>query len=453
MRISAAKMAGSVSATSLVKHRPGFGYTVRPAKGSVLAAIGSAGSQDEPDYFFHWLRDSAAIMDAALILIRNGIDADAWRERFADFVRFSLDLSRISGAAFLAATDMRSQTAPEFQQYLRPDAEIAAVEGDAVLGDVRYNADGTLDFERWGRPQHDGPAARALTVLRFLEAGAVPDDLRDEAARLLRLDLDYTLKHAGAPCFDIWEEEVGEHYYTLLLQSAALRGGMFWAGAQGETDYSHALADAMHRLQDRLEDFWSPDGYFRSRIMPPGATTTKALDSAVMLGLVHIGTMPAGHAHSMAGRMIGRHSVTDSRAADTVEKLEAQFAADYAINRNAGPGLAFGRYRGDTYISGGAWYICTFGAAEFYYKLAAAEARFKAAPAERTAQILANGDAILEFARRFVPETGELSEQFDQKTGEQTSAKDLTWSNAAFITAWQARTNALARTSNDGPVT
>ena len=91
-RISAAKMAECISATSIVKHRPGFGQTVRPAKGSVIAAIGSAHSETEPDYFFHWLRDSAVIMDAALMLAERGIDADAWRQRFAEFVRFSLDL-------------------------------------------------------------------------------------------------------------------------------------------------------------------------------------------------------------------------------------------------------------------------------------------------------------------------------------------------------------------------
>ncbi len=73
-RISAGKMAECVSATSIVKHRPGFGQTIHPAKGSVIAAIGSAHSETEPDYFFHWLRDSAAIMDAALVLVRRGIE-------------------------------------------------------------------------------------------------------------------------------------------------------------------------------------------------------------------------------------------------------------------------------------------------------------------------------------------------------------------------------------------
>ena len=52
--------------------------------------------------------------------------------------------------------------------------------------------------------------------------------------------------------------------------------------------------------------------------------------------------------------------------------------ADYAINRQGGAGLAFGRYPGDTYVSGGAWFICTFAAAEFCYKRAAAAERYLA---------------------------------------------------------------------------
>ena len=47
------------AADALLKERPGFDTRVRPAKGSVLASPSSA----DPDYFFHWLRDSAAVIE------------------------------------------------------------------------------------------------------------------------------------------------------------------------------------------------------------------------------------------------------------------------------------------------------------------------------------------------------------------------------------------------------
>lgn len=121
-------------------------------------------------------------------------------------------------------------------------------------------------------------------------------------------------------------------------------------------------------------------------------------------------------------------------------RLEALFARDYAINRGRGAGLAFGRYEGDRYISGGAFYFSTWGAAEFYYRLAAAK------PASAR-EYLAKGDAIFATAREFVPGSGDMSEQFDQTTGAQTSALNLAWSHAAFLTAWQARKAAVESAS------
>src|ERR1700736_5862063 len=70
-RISAAAMLQSISAVHLVKERPGFGQTIRPAKGSVLASPAIASYDPDPDYFFHWLRDSAGVIDALRILIED----------------------------------------------------------------------------------------------------------------------------------------------------------------------------------------------------------------------------------------------------------------------------------------------------------------------------------------------------------------------------------------------
>jgi glucoamylase len=119
-------------------------------------------------------------------------------------------------------------------------------------------------------------------------------------------------------------------------------------------------------------------------------------------------------------------------------KLEELFGREYALNRGRKEGLVFGRYHGDTYMSGGAYYFSTFGAAEYYYRLAAA------APSEAK-DLIAKGDAILARTREFIPASGDLSEQFDRTTGQQTSAPDLTWSYACFLTALEAREAACAK--------
>jgi glucoamylase len=53
--------------------------------------------------------------------------------------------------------------------------------------------------------------------------------------------------------------------------------------------------------------------------------------------------------------------------------------------------------------------------------------------------LLEHGDAFLETVRAFSPPSGDLSEQFDQQTGEQSSARQLAWSHAALISCTAAR--------------
>ncbi len=50
--IAADRMARAISATHLTFHRPGFGQTVRPARGSILASPETE-LANKPNYFFH----------------------------------------------------------------------------------------------------------------------------------------------------------------------------------------------------------------------------------------------------------------------------------------------------------------------------------------------------------------------------------------------------------------
>ena len=147
----------------------------------------------------------------------------------------------------------------------------------------------------------------------------------------------------------------------------------------------------------------------------------KDLDISVIFAAIH------------AGGTATAHSVRDPRMHATLAKLEALFEAEYAINRHrgAGRGPAMGRYAGDVYYSGGAYYFSTLAAAEFCYRAAAQM------PAMRG--LINRGDAFLETVRTYTPPSGDLSEQFDQHTGVQRSAQQLAWSYAAFISCVHAR--------------
>src|SRR4029077_11757441 len=151
-------------------------------------------------------------------------------------------------------------------------------------------------------------------------------------------------------------------------------------------------------------------------------------------------------------------SLLDPRAQATLTALEELFEAQYAINRERPPGRgpALGRYANDRCYGGGAWFLAPLAAAEFYFRLAQSlrsgakmasvpeNARFRqrlgaadpAVDGERLARLAgARGDGIMGTVRACTRERGALSEQFDQTTGAQTSAKHLRWSAAAFTSA------------------
>ena len=250
------------------------------------------------------------------------------------------------------------------------------------------------------------------------------------------------------------------------MQHAALADGALWYRETGG-DEGGARDKPASRPRKRSPNpsthYWSAG----QRLLrePPGRrkceTPGKELDFATILAVIH------------AGRKEGAHSVRDPKVMATLARLEELFDASYPINRgrpeNLGPAL--GRYAGDRYFSGGAYYFSTLGAAEFYYSLAEAVAAGAALPVtadnETFLRRLGIGDDILALSPRersesaifglcsgaatnswrrcqaYTPASGELSEQFDQATGAQTSAKTLTWSHAAFITAFARREAAL----------
>jgi glucoamylase len=478
---SATEMLKSISPVSIVKHRPGFGQTVQPIAGAIVASPVLGAWDPDPDYFFHWFRDSAVVVDALRLLYLEGRIGHEALQHLRDFTRFSLSVNGLDGRIDAAVPGRRARVAHDFLQFLREDHDLARAWGDAVAAETRVNPDGTLDVSRWTRPQHDGPPLRALALLRWAAAGHLDAALLAELAVLIRFDLDFTLHHWREPSYDIWEEEDGHHYYTLRVSAAALAEGAAWLQGLGEFARAQRFREESQAVLSLLAGYWVDEGdttttrgYYRSRVLADDQPSAKALDIAVILSAIHaLGSeaahsageprmqavhsvadprMQAAHsageprmqaAHSVADpRMQAAHSVADPRMHATLARLDALFDAAYPINRGraAGHGPAMGRYAGDVYFSGGAYYFSTLGAAEFCFRAAAA-----GSPRGRDPRHwFARGDAYLATVRAYTPASGDLSEQFDQRTGVQTSAKHLAWSYAAFISCVSARRIAAA---------
>jgi glucoamylase len=422
-RHSASALMRSVSPTGIVKTRPGFAQTISPLKGSIVASPVLGAYDPEPDYFFHWFRDAAVVIEALLVLYRESADR-AILAHFADFTRFSLSLQDLDGR-HLAAAAWRDAVAQDFKQFLRCEDDLSAARGEALLGETRVNADGTLDISKWPRPQNDGPPMLALCLLHWQSAAEFDGDLAATVEALLRAELRYTQRHWREPCFDIWEEEKGLHYYSLRAAATALAAGAEWLEGRQEFAEAQLYRSDAAAILELLDSYWRPDLQFlKSRVLEAKAPSTKELDMSVIFAAIHAGTLGP------------THSVRDPRMHATLARLESLFDAEYAINRGRGlnRGPAMGRYAGDVYYSGGAYYFSTLAAAEFC---------FRAAPGSQNKEdLVARGNAFLETVRAYTPPSGDLSEQFDQHTGVQRSAQQLAWSYAAFITCIEARRQA-----------
>lgn len=406
---SARAMRHACSATHLACRRAGFGWEVRPAAGSVLASVRMGDWNPEPDYFHHWVRDSAIVLRAVPLAIA----ADPGARRFwlgfvDDFIGFSRRISD-PGRKGPGVNPLRASALPSHMQFLRPDAELAGLTGSAWLEEPRCAADGSPDLERWSRPQDDGPALRALALMAVL--AALPEVAGPEAEALIARDLAHVLAVAGRPCIGPWEEAPARRTtFTLLVQWDALERGGSGDGAM------RAAADRLAVLIEAAGD--AATGGWRESL-EAGAGQ---VDSSTILAIL------------MAERGQGPFALTAPRTLATVAALERDFTGLYPINR-ARSAPAIGRWAGDGYCGGNPWYPVTLGLAELHYRIA---------QQSLDAAAFAKAEAWLALIAEVAPRPpGPLPEQFDRSSGAPASCLDLTWSAAAFLGAAAARDGAL----------
>ncbi len=421
--------------------------TIVPVPGAVVAA--PFATPPEPDYFFHWVRDSALVMgELARVASRStGNDRQDLLRRWDDFVEFTRAL----------------QKSPS----------------PAGLGEVRVNADGSPDFLKWSRPQFDGPALRALALMAAERLGLAPSG--GALGDAVQADLDYVAA-ADREGFDLWEEYKGHDYYARSVQAAALDEGARRERSAGGSDRARAYEGARDARREALEAHWLPDRGCYSfadgpRVYWDGSARPKPggnLDAAVLLAAIH------------GGRSDGRHSVLDDRILSCATVIEDMFAAEYPINRGRplDRGVAFGRYLGDDYFGGNPWVFVTLGVAELHYRVADCLARRRTYHATELSRgflerallrigshrtlapgvdvladavlrrallrgLIERGDDFVRTIRRATPASGLLAEQFDKTNGSPASGHDLSWSYASFLSATDARED--ARRSLVGP--
>ncbi len=412
------------------------------AKGSVVASP----SRQNPDYFYHWIRDAALVMDAIVTSYLKEADSGEkalHEQRLKDYVRFS----------------RQNQTTANPSDY----------EVSGGMGEPKFEADGTAYQRGWGRPQNDGPAICAITLIRlanhWLDKGRDPEvrgtlyDGKVPTHSVIKADLEFVAHHWNETCYDIWEEISGYHFYTRLIQRRALVEGAKLADRLGDGGAASFYRAQAAKLEPLIETHWNES---KGVLVPTFGRDrgvhykTSDIDTAVLLAILH------------STGSDGYFSVDDDRVLSTLERQIRVFQALYHVNQKGYGATAMGRYPEDLYDGNGSsqgnpWFLTTLAVAEMHYRIAnRLEARgqfnrslrngpfldslgqssihhFRGADlANLIAKTRARGDAFLGRACFHGVKDGRFAEQIHRDTGFMQGANDLTWSYASFLTAyWQ----------------
>ncbi|KAF3906925.1 Glucoamylase [Arthrobotrys entomopaga] len=379
-------------------------------------------STSSPNYFYQWTRDSSVVMEH---LVNEYIANGAYLQYIKDWVTVQSTLQHLTNPSGSFTT--------------------------GGLGEPKFNVDNTAFTGAWGRPQRDGPALRAITLMKFANKYKSAD-----FPTVIKPDLDYVATYWNQGGFDLWEETSGTQFFTTMVQYRSMIEGAAFATSMGDTTSKNTYTGVQANIVTTINSFWSSSKNYIIALINGGRS---GIDCGNLLGSLRGGSYILGP--------------SDSKVLATLHALISSFQSLYAINQSASKvGWAIGRYPEDVYDGVGTsqanpWFICTTTSAHIIYKalseFTAAGAitidstsinffkRFNTTATAGTYSLSSTAgknlytglfnyaDTFLGVVKQYAKSTGNLSEQFSKDNGQQVGAHDLTWSYEAILEAIKAR--------------
>ncbi|KAG8759588.1 hypothetical protein FRC11_001789 [Ceratobasidium sp. 423] len=426
------------------------------AKAGVLANIGPDGSKDQgaasgvviaspstsnPDYVYAWTRDSSLV--------------------------FKLLVDQyIGGRDTTLQTQIQNWVASQgrIQQVSNPSGTVST----GGLGEPKFNIDESAFTGAWGRPQRDGPALRATTMMTYgTYLGATNSYTTSTIWPYVKLDLDYVANNWNNTGYDLWEEVSGSSFFTIAVQHRALRQGAAFATAQSDSTRATTYTTQAANLLCFLQTFWNPTSNFASANVNGGSVVRSGLDANTILASIHTFDPAAGC------DAVTFQPCSDTALANHKAVVDSFRGSLYTVNSGiaSNAAVAVGRYKEDSYYNGNPWYLCTLAAAEQLYdalyqwnKLgnipvtskslaffqqfssSIAAGNYTSSSTEYStiaAAVKTYADGFVAIVQKYIGTNGALAEQFLKSDGTPTSASDLTWSYAAALTAFEARNSTV----------
>lgn len=372
------------------------------------------------------------------------------------------------------------------------------------LGEPKFELNNSVFTGPWGRPQNDGPAESATTLMEFANAylanGGDLDTIKQkiwdsdnfETQAPVLKDLLFVSTNWSSPSFDLWEEEEANHFFNHLVSHRALAMGAQFASNLSDTSTASILSNAADAVAASLPSFWDSDRQLIVYEIGPVLNNKSSYkDIAVILGVLHgynndnlfgsTNDQILVTAYQIATSFLSVYPIANVTTDSTggilgipVGWVHDQRLLQYSANIKS-------RYPEDVYTGtgtaengGNPWFLATAAMAELFY-LAAAEFQssgsiavtntslpfwqYFAPDAGLSAGQTVSGDSqafsaaisAIEgwadaFTRRIkyhTPADQRLAEEYNRNDGISTGALDLTWSYASLLTAAFARAHLM----------
>ena len=343
-----------------------------------------ASPSEDPPYKYHWIRDSALVMRPIIDMFKKTQDSKYFQHII---------------------------------NYIENETKIQKLNTISGLGEPKINIDGTPFNGDWGRPQNDGPALRGIILLEIVDILKYKYSILIEnmVGPIINNDLEYILNNYNKVCYDIWEENIGWHFYTRLVQLKFLKDCIYNYKHISFTIELDKIKEVYDKLLINIKDHFNENTIISS--FNEKGEIIKYEDSANILAFCHI---------KYDKEILEK--VPFEYIKHTCTNLINYFRSKY---NNQDLNL-IGRYKDDKYYNGHIWIICSLALAQVYLEMyKQSNIIRKTSPMHRAKSnpnndymIIANEilERILSLDTDFI-----LPEQFDPITNKYYSAKKLTW--------------------------
>jgi glucoamylase len=288
----------------------------------------------------------------------------------------------------------------KIQQTSNPSGNYNDLSG---LGEPKFEVDGTPFRASWGRPQRDGPALRALTLINYLreynsshpslwnsvhadEFFAPLYEASMPPSSVIKADLEYVSHFWNQSSFDLWEEVEGLHFFNLMVSARSLREGTQLArtfGDLGAADWYELQAGYIENI---LAKFWNKQ---KGHIVETLWSKRSGLDCGLLLGSLHALPFDSSPVSSSAAVfppwsdevLVSLLALTrDQHDRFPINSRPLQTSSnddDEDSDSQPFEGTGIGRYPEDIYDGtgtsphgGNPWFLCTSSASEILYRTA-----------------------------------------------------------------------------------